>query len=246
MAVDLVEPDCVAVSTTPLSVNPVADKRERTIELILVLAVAFSASIVGSIIILITNGSIASHYDNTRFAMGICSEGSSLTLLWYVLSRQKRTWRNLTQTPDWIDVPRGIGVFVLSSIVLAMSYYTIQMTSFAVTHHWLHPKSLDGLLAVGVTLISVMFMVVNGFFEELIVRAYLMTEIRELGGSAALAVLISLIVQVSYHLYQGWINAVMVGTMFAVFSVYYLKTRRIGPVIFAHILIDLFALLRHH
>jgi hypothetical protein len=68
----------------------------------------------------------------------------------------------------------------------------------------------------------------ESIFEELIVRGYLMTEIVELGGSGALAVVISVAVQMSYHLYQGCTNGIVLVTIFAVFSIYFWKTRRLA------------------
>jgi len=51
------------------------------------------------------------------------------------------------------------------------------------------------------------FSLLNPFFEELIVRAYLMTEIMDLTGSAMLAIATSVLLQASYHLYYGWFGA---------------------------------------
>jgi membrane protease YdiL (CAAX protease family) len=91
---------------------------------------------------------------------------------------------------------------------------------------------------------SLPFLLLNPFFEELIVRAYLMTEIRELTGSATLAVIVSATVQTSYHLYYGWKGALAMGFMFLIFSIYYARKRRITPVILAHAVLDLAALFR--
>ena len=81
-------------------------------------------------------------------------------------------------------------------------------------------------------------------FEEIIVRAYLMTEILELTGSSALAVAVSVLVQASYHLYYGWLTASMIAFVFLVFALYYARYRRALPVIVAHELYDLIALIR--
>ncbi len=78
----------------------------------------------------------------------------------------------------------------------------------------------------------------NPFFEEIIVRAYLMTEVRQLTGSGAKAVMVSTALQMSYHFYQGVPMALSDGAAFLVFSLYYSKTRRITPVILAHLYMD--------
>jgi len=87
-------------------------------------------------------------------------------------------------------------------------------------------------------------MLLNPFFEELIVRAYLMTEIGELTGSWILAVGVSVVFQAGYHIYYGWPVAVSLGFQFLVFALYYAKTRRAAPIILAHGIFDFWALIR--
>lgn len=86
-------------------------------------------------------------------------------------------------------------------------------------------------------------LLLNPFFEETLVRGYLMTELIELRHSVALAVVVSLAVQTSYHLYYGIYGALTVGSGLSVFALYYAKSRRLTPVILAHLLWDLTALL---
>jgi len=73
----------------------------------------------------------------------------------------------------------------------------------------------------------------------MIVRAFLISETTALIGSSALAILFSVLLQTSYHLYQGLPYALAAGVIFLLFSVYYACTRRIVPVIFAHFIWDL-------
>ena len=103
---------------------------------------------------------------------------------------------------------------------------------------------MHGLLRAGISGLSITFIFLNPFFEELIVRGYLMTEIVELGGSGTLAIVISVAVQMSYHLYQGFTNGIVLVTIFAVFSIYFWKTRRLAPVVLAHLSVDAYALFR--
>jgi membrane protease YdiL (CAAX protease family) len=87
-------------------------------------------------------------------------------------------------------------------------------------------------------------MCVNPFFEELIVRAYTISELIDLGVNRAVATAISVIVQLSYHLYQGAANVVVLAVMFTIFSLYYSRTRRIVPVVLVHLGFDLFWLFK--
>jgi hypothetical protein len=71
-----------------------------------------------------------------------------------------------------------------------------------------------------------------------------MSEVLDLGGSGVMAVLISIAVQMSYHLYQGFVRGIALTVSFAVFSIYFWKARRIAPVVLAHFCLDAYALLR--
>ncbi len=95
------------------------------------------------------------------------------------------------------------------------------------------------LFGGGISIATLLFVCLNPFFEELIVRAYVITEVKQLTGSAAKAVLLSTALQTSYHLYPGAPMAFSIGAAFLVVSIYYSKTGRITPVILAHLYFDL-------
>jgi membrane protease YdiL (CAAX protease family) len=94
------------------------------------------------------------------------------------------------------------------------------------------------------SVVAVPYSLLNPFFEELIVRAYLMTEVIDLTGSPALAAALSVIVQSSYHLYYGWAGAAALSFQFLVFALYYARSRRVLPLIVAHGFFDLYGLFR--
>lgn len=88
-------------------------------------------------------------------------------------------------------------------------------------------------------------MFINPFYEEIIVRAYTISEVKCLTGSNYLAIILSIVIQTSYHLYQGLSSALMLAVMFLVYSLYYVKSKRIMPVIIAHMYFDFMALIRY-
>jgi membrane protease YdiL (CAAX protease family) len=94
------------------------------------------------------------------------------------------------------------------------------------------------LFGGGVFFTTILFQFLNPIFEELIVRAYLMTEIKALTGSASKAILASTLLQMSYHFYQGAPVAFAHGATFLLWSIYYAKTNRIAPIILAHLYSD--------
>ena len=59
-----------------------------------------------------------------------------------------------------------------------------------------------------------------------------------------LAALLSAFIQASYHLYYGWIGALALFFQFLVFSLYYSRTKRIAPIILAHGIFDILAMIR--
>jgi len=118
---------------------------------------------------------------------------------------------------------------------------------------WLTPESHKeadtrvGQIVFGGTIYgaTILFQFLNPFFEELIVRAYVMTEIRFLTNSTYKAIVVSTLLQTSYHFYQGGAMALAESASFLVFSIFYAKTNRIAPVILAHMYMDVGATLWH-
>jgi membrane protease YdiL (CAAX protease family) len=91
----------------------------------------------------------------------------------------------------------------------------------------------------------------NALLEELVVVAYLQTRLQQLGARAATTVTISAVLRGSYHLYQGvgaFVGNVIMGV---IFSLWFLRTRRVLPLVIAHTILDVvsfvgYALLREH
>lgn len=84
--------------------------------------------------------------------------------------------------------------------------------------------------------------VLNPVYEELFVLGYLVTAIQR-NRSDTFAINVSIAIRLAYHLYQGPIAAISIVPMGLVFTFWYVKTRRLGPVIVAHGLLDLLALM---
>jgi membrane protease YdiL (CAAX protease family) len=85
------------------------------------------------------------------------------------------------------------------------------------------------------------YMMVNPWFEEILVRGFIATELETISGRKWVGIWGSTIFQGAYHLYQGWTLAVSQSVGFLIFAIYFAKTRRLYPVIIAHALADLLA-----
>ncbi|HWS37548.1 MAG TPA: CPBP family intramembrane glutamic endopeptidase [Actinoplanes sp.] len=81
----------------------------------------------------------------------------------------------------------------------------------------------------------------NSVLEEVIVVGYLITRLRTFELSPVWIIAASAVLRGSYHLYQGFggfIGNVVMGVVFALF---YLRTKRVMPLIVAHSLLDIVA-----
>jgi membrane protease YdiL (CAAX protease family) len=78
----------------------------------------------------------------------------------------------------------------------------------------------------------------NGIAEEIIVVAYMLTRLRQIGWSDQRALLASALLRGSYHLYQGVGAFLGNAVMGLIFGWWFQRTRRVLPLVIAHFLLD--------
>lgn len=78
----------------------------------------------------------------------------------------------------------------------------------------------------------------NGWAEEVIVVAFLITRLRQLRLSPVAALVVSSLLRGAYHLYQGFGAGLGNVAMGLVFGYAWMRTGRLWPLIIAHTLID--------
>lgn len=83
----------------------------------------------------------------------------------------------------------------------------------------------------------------NGVLEEVVVVGYLITRLRQTGWGVAAAVTFSALLRGTYHLYQGFGGFIGNAVMGVIFALFFLRTRRLWPLIIAHTLLDVVAFL---
>jgi membrane protease YdiL (CAAX protease family) len=81
----------------------------------------------------------------------------------------------------------------------------------------------------------------NAVLEEVIVVGYLITRLRQLRLQTWHIVAISAVLRGSYHLYQGFGAFLGNAVMGVVFALYFVRFRRVTPLIVAHTLLDVVA-----
>jgi membrane protease YdiL (CAAX protease family) len=83
----------------------------------------------------------------------------------------------------------------------------------------------------------------NGLLEEVVVVGYLVTRLRQAGWGVAGAVTFSAVLRGSYHLYQGFGAFLGNAIMGVIFTLFYLRTKRLWPLVLAHTVLDVIAFL---
>jgi membrane protease YdiL (CAAX protease family) len=146
----------------------------------------------------------------------------SIAVLAYVLYRQGRSLGSIGLTARLSDIPLALILGLCTS--LFDSVYGHLLAPF-LQHPYPVPK-IGPILWLAVIPLAAQ--------EELLARAFLITEMKELTGNVTLAVIASVGLQTVYHLYQGTAFALWAAGSFFVSSIFYVRTRRITPVILAH------------
>jgi membrane protease YdiL (CAAX protease family) len=230
------ETERAAVAPPPVRAPRIvpAERRQRVRELALVLLVAFSSSFLSSTLDWWT-GRVSEAPTVLGSLYGIGKQTIYLGLLAYVLTRRGRTFRDLGLTFRWADIPAGLLLTMATRLAEVVAWRPMDWVSVVVTGHPVasshHAENAVGLALIMVFLFSA---VIDPFFEEMIARAFTMTEIEALTGSTGLAILASVTLQTSYHLYLGTANALSLGAGFLIGACFYARFRRITPVILAH------------
>jgi membrane protease YdiL (CAAX protease family) len=119
----------------------------------------------------------------------------------------------------------GIGIY-LGSVALHLNRFVVPVPPLG--HWWTVPLLV--LTAIEAALL-----------EELIVVAYMITRLEQIGWSTMAAVGASALLRGSYHLYQGWggfAGNLLLGLFF---GIVFVRTRRVWPLVVAHALIDTLA-----
>lgn len=89
--------------------------------------------------------------------------------------------------------------------------------------------------------VLVLAAVQNAVLEEIVVVGYLITRLRQRGMPVVWMVACSAVLRGSYHLYQGFGAFVGNAVMGVVFALFFMRTKRVMPLIVAHSLLDIAA-----
>jgi len=218
-------------------------QRQRLAGLLVVFIVTVFPLIVWSMIVLLRPNTDAPSNTslNYRFLNGLLNEATSLVLLVYVIRQNRQNLADFGLVFRLSDIPLGILLWAAAFCLYSLTSPTIISACEMLGWHHTVPNFSMPRSA----LLAYLYAFLSPIFEEMVVRAFFMTEILALTKSSGVAILLSVLVQASYHLYQGIPYALSAAIMFFMLSIFYARTRRITPVILAHLIWDFYAVFFH-
>lgn len=83
--------------------------------------------------------------------------------------------------------------------------------------------------------------IMNGVLEEVVIVGFWFTRMRQAGWSVAAVLISSAVIRGAYHLYQGFGGFIGNLAMGLIFGWIYLRTKRVGPLVAAHVVLDVCA-----
>jgi membrane protease YdiL (CAAX protease family) len=151
------------------------------------------------------------------------------------LQRRGWRWADMGEPVVLRDVLRGTGVWLYTALI----YYGLRLALWLI---WPRASTEAFTMQVSGTFSWTPMLaaaVLDPIAEELLWLGYIVNALRHRGIWFAAVVSIGLRTMV--HAYQGPIALVGILPLGVLFTRYYLRTRRLGPVILAHIIQDVFA-----
>jgi membrane protease YdiL (CAAX protease family) len=235
--------------------EPAADRRTLAEEVVVVLMLSLLASAVYAVLDLLSaplKGVYVAAADQsnefTKQVAGFVFGLAPVYLVWHLV---RRSGEGLGGIGLALDRPRddalrgavlfvivgiaGIGVY-LAAVALGVNRFVVPVPPLG--HWWTVPA-------------LVLNSAQAALLEEVIVLAYLITRLQQLGWSDTAAIVASALLRGSYHLYQGWGGFAANLAMGLLFAWLFTKTRRAWPFVVAHFLLDMgagvgFLLFRKH
>lgn len=173
----------------------------------------------------------AAVFSNIRQSLG------GLLLVAYVVYQRRESLVHFGWRVRPAVIPASVALFVTA----IGAYFVVRWAVYSTTQGnlgWPERPPQDAIRPDAAALWLLM-VVVSPVFEEVVVRAYLMTRLRDLGCGPAWCVLASTLVQASYHLHKGLNLVPSYAAVFLVFSLCFARYRNLPVVVLAHLYIDI-------
>jgi membrane protease YdiL (CAAX protease family) len=219
-------------STLPPEIDPAARRRLR-IEIAIVLGIAVLPDIANAALSLVLDDPGETFWGSIGLLDRSVRVGLALLL---VMWRSGLAWRDFGVVPvRWVRDPLlGLALWLATFAALNVAMYGGGGNPFG--FHAL-PAEADPLAGAGWGLLAAIA-IANGFAEELALRGYLIPALERLWGRSAPAILLTTFLASAYHIYGGPWSVIDAGVYNLFAGMLFAATRRLWPVVFAHMLGD--------
>jgi membrane protease YdiL (CAAX protease family) len=220
--------------------RPPGSPRMLRLELGLVLLLAFSPGILGLLILAL--GPQGSAEVEAQLLPSVVSIVFQLFLSWspvlvigFLLTRNRERWPGIGLTRFRAgDVGTGLLLWVASFILVLVlaqlfQYFGQREVDFLT----------EGLPLWFRAIQAVLIAVTAGITEEIVVRGYAQTRLEQLRAPTAVILLLPTALWGVLHVYQGLGAALTIFGLGLMYAWYFHRTRRLWPLILAHILFDM-------
>jgi uncharacterized protein len=219
--------------------RPAGTPRMLRLELGLVLLLAFSPGILG--LLLLALGPAGSAEVEAQLVPSLVSIVFELFLSWspvlvvgFLLARNREGWAGIGLTRFRAgDLGMGAVLWVASFILVLVLAQLFQ---------YFGQREVDflpeGLPLWFRSLQAVLIAVTAGVTEEIVVRGYAQTRLEQLRAPTAVIILLPTALWGVLHVYQGVGAALTIFGLGLMYAWYFQRTRRLWPLILAHILFD--------
>lgn len=212
------------------------------VEFLVVVTWAFGLPIFASIMALgAPSDSTAPVFNNAELLATIIFEVIQLGFLTWFLRIRGWTLEKFGLSFSWRGTAAGVVLLAityglaLGAQIIAQFIFNYDLQAAAARA----PKVDPDLSMQLVFLVSV----VNGIFEELFVAGYIISSLTARRGMW-MAINVSVVVRLLYHLYQGPVGVMTVVPMGLLFGYAYARTRQLWPMMVAHVLLDVIGLIQ--
>ena len=213
-------------------------------EFCLIVLLAFGLFSVASVRALFgpLTGRAALLFDDHRVWTLLIYQISVAPVIIYILWERGWKWHDFSVRISPRGVLQGLGLAVVAFMLLKAALILSSSVASAATAPGLGiaPAMGSGALAMGGMLGAA---IVKAIFEEVLVCGYVVQSLRGRFG-IALAVNASIALRMSFHLYQGPGAFLAFAVFGLLFTLFYIRTGKLWPLIVAHALLEAVALLK--
>lgn len=211
------------------------------LELGLVLLLAFAPGILGLLVIALGADGASSEVE-TKLVPSVISIGFELFLSWspvlviaFLLARNREGWPGIGLTRfRGADLGMGSLLWVASFVLVLVLSQLFQF--FGQREVDFLPEGLPLWFR---SIQAVLIAVTAGVTEEIVVRGYAQTRLEQLRAPTAVVLLLPTVLWGMLHVYQGVGAALTIFGLGLMYAWYFQRTRRLWPLILAHMLFDM-------